>query len=312
MLDVRGSFFLPPSFATESLACASLINADRSAGLLHLARVLHALKKSLQALTERYRRLARLACSDENVAIHSFDQLPDLVCPISFKNNIIAKCTQQVQDGNFLVYHATKLSNADLPVGFSTVMRIQTLFAADDSLWPSEFVIKFSHTAYGWEAHKIAADAGHAPALFGVVLLPGNWFAVAFERLDGYCHPDDLRARDIQAAYKRAFASKSNLHGDLRKENILVKTIESASATSIASRDVRFVDFDRAGKDGKVYYPLWSSNAPAGEKIEMQAERDILGIQAPSHGVDNYDEDYSDSDGSAAGAGRASKRRRQE
>lgn len=107
------------------------------------------------------------------------------------------------------------------------------LFCASDAQTKAAKVIKYV-TQYGSEVHQMLSNAGLAPILYQVVQLPGGFMQVEMELLaeeDGWMVLSSLSQEDL------GFGSASNL-GSVGK-----------------SPEVRFIDFDWAGRAGHVFYP---------------------------------------------------------
>ena len=119
-------------------------------------------------------------------------------------------------------------------------------------------VVKLIARRCGADAHRQAHNAGAAPALLRVAVLPGGWRVVAVERLDAEngwhaldrSQPGQLEA--VRAAWRRGIAAHGSVHGNLRNANIIVHGARGL-APLLA---VRFIDFDWAGRAGEVCYPL--------------------------------------------------------
>ncbi|KAF8520772.1 hypothetical protein BU17DRAFT_46267, partial [Hysterangium stoloniferum] len=113
------------------------------------------------------------------------------------------------------------------------------------------------------QVQKYAAGEGFAPAILGVNFLSAGWTMVVMEDLvDHYMpfQPSDRRDSGVREALQTALNSldlKNYVHGDLRKENILVrgKSAMDLDNGGLTSR-IKFVDFEWSGLDGVVQYPL--------------------------------------------------------
>lgn len=78
----------------------------------------------------------------------------------------------------------------------------------------------------------------------------------------------------VLAAYEKSFKPNNFVHGDLHGQNIMIRTINSLV-------EVKFVDFEWAGKNGIARYPyfknntdlIWHQQAVDGELIT--SEHDI-------------------------------------
>ncbi|KAF8517169.1 hypothetical protein BU17DRAFT_50191 [Hysterangium stoloniferum] len=125
----------------------------------------------------------------------------------------------------------------------------------------TKICIKFlppgSHFDSAIQVQKYAASKGFAPAILGVDFLSAGWTMVVMEDLvDHYMpfqpsHRTDLEVREALQAALESLHSKDYVHGDLRKENILVR-----SGTWHVPSRVKLVDFEWSGQEGAVEYPL--------------------------------------------------------
>ncbi|KAN0086602.1 hypothetical protein V8E54_000290 [Elaphomyces granulatus] len=114
-------------------------------------------------------------------------------------------------------------------------------------------VVKFVRQ-YCPELYDICAVSDHAPSLLAYQRLPGGWYGVGMEYVASAI-PITLH-KEISVHFQRwetdlrqlvsQFHGLGFVHGDLRDANI------------ISSDDgcVKLVDFDWAGKDGQVSYPM--------------------------------------------------------
>jgi hypothetical protein len=111
--------------------------------------------------------------------------------------------------------------------------------------------IKFTQR-YCEEVHIFCASKGFAPALHGVNRLAGGWYMVVMDAIDKdyeeftrkhYSAVDEIRAKLIML-HQEGF-----VHGDVRDTNVMVRK------NGLDSDVIQLVDFDWAGKIGKVRYP---------------------------------------------------------
>jgi hypothetical protein len=124
-----------------------------------------------------------------------------------------------------------------------------------------EVLVKVVKRAYGVQAHRLAAENGFAPKLYGVAEVDGAPPAYVMEFLSeqkGWVPPRNRYFKSPQQWDKLeaeinkflAFLRKNNLvHGDLRRNNMLVH---------VQNDDVklRVLDWDWAGAFGTARYPL--------------------------------------------------------
>lgn len=130
---------------------------------------------------------------------------------------------------------------------------------------------------YGELAHRLLAQWGHAPNLFGVERISNDWLMVVMENL---CkRPDDLIAQlprsELTEKHQRSESKAIKLlhdagfvHGDLRDPNILC---------SIVCDHVWLIDFDWARQIRAGYYPAdlnaeiqWPAGVVTGGLIEKE------------------------------------------
>ena len=109
-----------------------------------------------------------------------------------------------------------------------------------------EVVIKFVREPYGEEAHKLLAERGSAPHLYGCDLDVEGWYTIVMDRVIGKqwsnLTKEDVNPttfmkleESIKALHKRGF-----FHGDLRNCNVMVD----------ANGTAQVIDFDWAVKGG--------------------------------------------------------------
>lgn len=130
-------------------------------------------------------------------------------------------------------------------------------------------LIKFTQR-YSIELHEFCADRGYAPKILAFERLPGGWFAVAMEFLENALHiPFAKNATLCQVDWTKqlrnlvsAFHDKDLVHGDLRDANIICD-----------GDSVMLIDFDWAGKEGQVSYPVFNLNP---DLLQGRASKDLL------------------------------------
>ncbi|KAF8833241.1 hypothetical protein BDN67DRAFT_792596, partial [Paxillus ammoniavirescens] len=110
---------------------------------------------------------------------------------------------------------------------------------------------------YSREAHSLCASLGFAPKLRGFEQVPGGWFMVVMDKLVGYklladlcdspdSHPPESVFEAISDQLKHLHLG-GFVHGDIRDTNIMLKEDDQ--------KQFMIIDFDWAGKIGKVRYP---------------------------------------------------------
>ena len=128
-------------------------------------------------------------------------------------------------------------------------------------------VVKFVRSHYGKAVHIFLATHGFAPKLISCHLLPGGWYAVVMEKLEGCSITTDVSENVKQSLRKVGNLLQENnyVHGDLRPQNLL-----------IMDETVRVLDFDWADTEGITTYPPelsmnekcnWHSGVEPGGKI---------------------------------------------
>ncbi|RPD56942.1 hypothetical protein L226DRAFT_615287 [Lentinus tigrinus ALCF2SS1-7] len=149
---------------------------------------------------------------------------------------------------------------------------------------PREIVVKFVEH-YGDAAHELLASHGLAPKLlyYGNIWLEGpeargcgSRRMVVMEYIEGETAHAMLSASkeravpdDVRDAIKRAVKllhENKMVHGDIRLGNVIIAKPTGAEGEDTGKR-VRIVDFDWAGTEGEVRYPLFLSKVirwPAG------------------------------------------------
>lgn len=142
-----------------------------------------------------------------------------------------------------------------------------------------DVVVKFSRT-YGTDAHRACAGAGFAPELIHEETLPGGWTVVVMERIKPpFRIMDELSDEERKALRPALTEAVSELHkagfvhGDIRRANIF---------GDLETRSVRIVDWDRAGREGDVRYPLLAIPRSVGvQALEpILKEHDMASLEA--------------------------------
>ncbi len=224
IIEVRGGAFAANCLLVDSLAAASMLGSLADAPLHKLASVMHALDVCVRSLHATYSAIP--SGNRERVVVRPIP-LASFVRRVRL-DGVEYECFEQV--GQYRVFLARAVDQGGV-------------------VPPPPVVIKFVRGMYGVAAHENVALAGHAPPLLGVVPLEGGWNAVVMGYLDKRewrCPWSDEEVAAVKEAYHTAFTGF--VHGDLRRDNILVRRGEGKI-------DVCFLDFDWAGAVEEVHYP---------------------------------------------------------
>jgi len=301
VLLLRGAAVTFPTISTEVLAVAHL--ATTPAAILSVARLIGAARNGIHALRLRY--TSRPLSANVMVTPSVHDSATSLLgVPALTRRGY--RISQELAPLVFLaqrpiVATATAADAASAAGGASPTEQ------------PSAVVVKFVRGRYGSDAHAAVGGAGFAPRLLEELLLPGGWRAVVMEHLPrSVWRPLDVAQPGERAAaldtYARSFAAHGFVHGDLRPANVLIRhvPVDSAAPDSAGSDagagaagraskrartadsvEVRFIDFDWAGRagDASLRYPLLNpvldaaysiAGATSGAIITAEHDRRLL------------------------------------
>jgi hypothetical protein len=177
------------------------------------------------------------------------------------------------------------------------------LYAATHVPSARRVCVKFSRHAYGADVHAVWAAAGLAPQLISHARLPGGLHMVVMELLDvasGWRVLRQLpRGAAANAAHGAALAALQRAHaaplpcggrgahGDCRAVNVMVRLAPAVPAAggggTAPEWEVRFVDFDGAGAEGRRLYPplmspavRWPVGALPGEPLKQEHDVALL------------------------------------
>ncbi|KZO90904.1 hypothetical protein CALVIDRAFT_373195 [Calocera viscosa TUFC12733] len=249
-LKIQGIAFVP-SPHTEELATLSLESNHHPLEdyIRRVYRALVRLRESIRMLEEYYKKLNRqepLRCFPRHRSIK-----------------------RQVGGAQEIVYEDILLPS----------VHSKTLFSA--TVDGQDCVVKFPFT-YCVEAHRLLADKQLAPKLIACQLVePGRYYCVVMEHLPGQTldeidgpYPQQV----VDGLHKVLDTLKEHgfVHGDLRTPNIMY-----ASETG----QLKVLDFDWAGRDGEVRYPLmmncdagisWHPNATPGALILREHDQHLV------------------------------------
>lgn len=170
------------------------------------------------------------------------------------------------------------------------VLRKKKVFHARVDMTGKRICVKFTQR-YSEAAHEAGVELGIAPDLLAVERI-GQWYMVVMEDVsEQYSNlyqvkEDVYDQRSVEKLVKEAIESlhrKGFVHGDVRHTNIMIdnKLVKGARNRS---RPILLVDWDWAGTDGEVKYPvtlnssvLRPKGAYAGEKIEASHDLEMAG-----------------------------------
>ncbi|KAF0361823.1 Protein kinase-like domain containing protein [Gigaspora margarita] len=153
------------------------------------------------------------------------------------------------------------INKIDLEEGTATI-KYEERHSMNRNLWivkiqtentQEKGLVKFTQT-YSKEAHSTCFELGLAPKLWAVNNLQKDWKIVVMGYLEEYkplcTFPSEiiLKTKDAVKNAAKLFHDSGYVHGDLRDENIMIK-YENEEI------DIKFVDFDWAGREGKAKYP---------------------------------------------------------
>jgi serine/threonine protein kinase len=183
-----------------------------------------------------------------------------------------------------------------LPVGTRDPKRNLLFLASNASNTTSsqQFVVKFiADGRYGIAAHRKLAETRYAPTLFGVAKVEGAHTAYIMEYLspgDGWetLHEYAKAHNDVVSRIQtplddllETMRTNGIVHGDLRPNNIMIRHPEGKEEP-----EIKVIDFDWAGFDGAVRYPLRRNEdlpwpGKAGELIMAGHDRILLMASLP-------------------------------
>ncbi|EJU01704.1 hypothetical protein DACRYDRAFT_116193 [Dacryopinax primogenitus] len=227
-----------------------------------LAKKFVPLRKAMQRLRDYYRNLPKPPPSDE-------------ISPYLPAWTSVELLDSDKREAH-LTYHRRLLDDFRSP-----------LFEADLRAVGSEVsqrcVVKFCST-WGTAAHRLLAEKGFAPRLYGVKELPDGTKMVVMEKLSGEPIfkldkvPPDVE-NDLREAVK-ILGDRGLVHGDLRSSNIICTKETTRSLGKI-------IDFDWADKEGFARYPYdlndiseipWAPGVGRGELIQRSHDVHMLEV----------------------------------
>ncbi|CAG8801090.1 10376_t:CDS:1, partial [Gigaspora rosea] len=225
-----------PNLSISGAVCVPFIVCDRLTGILPLdritydhakaddiARVFLALEKSIHILKDYYKSV----CESREVIYPWFPCINEI----------------NLEEGTATIkYKKRHSTHRNL-----WIVEIQTENTQEKGL------VKFTQT-YSKEAHNTCFELGLAPKLWSVNNLQQGWKIVVMEYLEEYesLHIVDSeifsQTKSVVKNATKSFHDSGYVHGDLRDENIMVKYKNEKV-------DIKFVDFDWAGREGEAIYP---------------------------------------------------------
>ena len=207
-----------------------------------------------------------------------------------YENELTAQLPQALQNPEFPYKQDYK--DGDKTVYFKYMLQPieeKLIFFAKNDMG-KEICIKFVHQ-YSADAHNHCANKAYAPHLHSCEHIPGGWLMIVMDYID-------LNAYSIYDQCSYSFSSvdqvKSKIneivehlhegdwvHGDLRSANFLVRTNGDNNLPL-----VMLIDFDWAGKEMMVQYPLdiditgvrRPNGVKGGELITKKHDCDMLAI----------------------------------
>jgi serine/threonine protein kinase len=242
------------------------------------ARCFGAFKKAVEKLENYYK--------NELPAIEERSMQPEQPFPY--------KCDYQSLENNATVRFKYK----DQPIPK------KLLFLADTDKG-SKKCIKFTRR-YSKDAHLSCASQGYAPSLRGFEALPGEWYMVVMDLVDiDVYKPYSIRNMTSSSANFPSVAQlrpkveeiikhlhrNGLVHGDVRDSNLLVRTDDEVGCM--------LVDFDWAGKEGEVHYPInvnrigitRPDEARDGLPIKKEHDLEMIKIMFDSRSLSFMDQD---------------------
>ena len=294
-LSVRGVVMTGFGVLSEVLASAHLVGRRGSPQHWALVRLLAGVKAGIDSLSQRYQaapHMLQVPLVRPPIRETPGELLPGRVHLFDGSGDMMlqARAFLSADSGHRLGRWVFEGHVAILPSGGDA-----SAAAVAPDAWRL-CLVKLVPAHYGVHAHQSAARASAAPELYGAAHLPGDWWLVAMEWLqskDGWVGYDASKAGHHAAAWnawKRGVAACGNVHGDLRPENILVRptaAVYGSGEGSSGGWEARLVDFDWAGKDGAVRYPLsrnpelpWAPGSTAGGLISSAHDEHVLRLTA--------------------------------
>jgi hypothetical protein len=138
---------------------------------------------------------------------------------------------------------------------------IRLVFTALTKAKPAkDIIVKFGSGQYGAEAHQAAVTAGLAPAILSYSHLPGGMWMVVMEPLQNDFKPCD-EFNELSGSLTTTIRTSLDLfhalgyvHGDMRDSNVFVR--KRTGPSKDATWECKFIDYDWAGREGDVKYPI--------------------------------------------------------
>lgn len=243
MLTISGGFHDHGTVVVEPLCPPLLMLADMdrvNGRVIRLTHHMYAIKKCLGKL---------LPSSPESA---SMTKVPKKGCPRVFPS------FTDTEGNSHNIEFICPFNEEDHPLIFKAIAHI-----GEDT---RPVIVKIVYNRYGEEVHRVLAERGMAPRLYGVKKLEGGPVMVVMEDLSVNREwttlysiiPQGINAprNDVirEKVHPRLLEIVKTLnthgfvHGDIRTNNIMVKTRKE--------EECFLIDFEWAGKAGEVKYPF--------------------------------------------------------
>jgi len=232
---VLGAVYLAAEYVEVLSASIPLyFNPYNTSAMADLLRFMTALRRLFQSICKVY----------EHPTNHAVDETQvKFPYPRSYSVNVGVEDPHQTVSFDYI----RRLSNIRL------VFTARTKQAKD-------VIIKFGSGHYGAKAHQAAVAAGLAPAILSYSHLPGGMWMVVMEPLENdfkSCDEFNELSDSLMKAVSTSldhFHALGYVHGDLRDSNVFVR--KHIGPSEDVTWECRLIDYDWAGREGDVKYPL--------------------------------------------------------
>jgi len=185
-------------------------------------------------------------------------------------------------------YHNGNTNNQFVHFKYMSQISDRLVFIAETEAQET-IIVKFSRT-YSKETHELCASKGFAPVLRAYEDICGGWHMVIMDYMKPeeylpyhlrsdkqYSFPDPNILQERFTEIVQTLHTEDYVHGDIRDSNFLVK---------IDGTGAMLLDFDWAGKEGIVHYPIDINcltverppEVKSGAHIKKQHDLDMLNI----------------------------------